>query len=52
MHHAIIAAALLGLVAFAFGERAARVLAQLICVAIAGGAVFFAYVLFCAMRQL
>ena len=51
MHHAFIGAALLGLVYVAFGERATRILAQLLCLALASGALFFAYVLFCAWRN-
>lgn len=52
MHHAFIGAAVLGLIAFAFGERAARVVAQLACLAGLGAALFFAYVVFCAWRNL
>ena len=52
MHHAILGAAVLGLIAFAFGERAARAAAIVICIAMAGGALFFAYVLYCAVRVL
>lgn len=52
MHHAFLGAAVLGLIAFAFGERAARAAAIIVCATLAGGALFFAYVLYCAVRVL
>lgn len=42
MHHALGVLALLGLVAFAFGERAARTLVQIVLIA---GALGFAYIM-------
>jgi hypothetical protein len=52
MHHGLLFAGILALVAFAFGERAARAVAIVACVGLAAGGLFFLFVLYCAVRQL
>lgn len=50
MHFALTIVAVLGLIAFAFGERTAVFVARVALGAAGCAGLFFLYVLFCAMR--